>query len=178
MKIEVKEKGSKEYYDELLYIVSNNILQKKHNKKIKRITTHAIQLGIISLLILIPFTVLYIIEHTPMYLIVIILFTICVILSVVYYILITRKIEYIANTNQKATLEINKEGITINAGKQYNHLDYKDIDNIIINKYSICFMSSTSQSLYTRIEYKDKVIEALTKYKQDKLIVDNTNLYK
>ncbi len=178
MKIEVKEKGSKEYYDELLYIVSNNVLQKNPHKKIKRITTHAIQLGIISLLILIPFTVLYILSPTAMYLIVIILFTICVILSVVYYILITKKIELIANTNQNSIFEINKEGITIKVAKQQHHLDYKEIDNIIINKYTICFMSTTNQSLYTRIEYKDEVIGALTKYKQDKLIVDNTNLYK
>jgi hypothetical protein len=113
-----------------------------------------------------------------MYLIVIILFTICVILSVVYYILITKKIELIANTNQNSIFEINKEGITIKVAKQQHHLDYKEIDNIIINKYTICFMSTTNQSLYTRIEYKDEVIGALTKYKQDKLIVDNTNLYK
>ena len=178
MKIEVKEKANKEYYDELLYIVSNNTLKKNPHSKVKKITTHSILLGLISLIILIPFIILYIYDHYVMYLVVIVLFSISIILSIFYYILINKKLDEMVNTNKTSIFEINKDGVSIKVDKEEHKLKYKEIDNIIINKYSICFMSSTNQSLYTRIEYKEQVIEALTKYKQDKLIIDNSKLYK
>ena len=54
--------------------------------------------------------------------------------------------------------------------------------NILINKNTISFLPSdalaTNIIMFISTKYKDKVLEAIKKYKKEELVIDNSNLYK
>ena len=181
MKIEVNKRGTKEFYSEILYITTKyNILKKKPNKKVQSIIKNRIiQIVVISLLLPI-YVDLYIKTNQWIYMFIIGAFFLIIFCLILTMININKRINILINEKGTKTISIDEEKVSYkDESKEYN-VKWENIETIIINKESISFLPKTI--LYPVIslptEYKDKVIETISKYKKESLLVDNSDKYK
>lgn len=174
MKIEINEKGSSNYYDEFLFIAYNyNKINNNPNMKIRGLLFSAYIYSIVAVVIGIIFTLLYINNKDGLFLFTMILFIFISILSFVHIYLLKRCINKYMNSHKKSTIEINKNGILAETEDSKFEIEADELKAIIIGKYTITFIPNDSNKNFitTRIEYKDKIVKALKKYKLNKYII-------
>lgn len=178
MEIELDKNESNNYYGEVLAVMSNYLkLVKNPKKKIRGTNTEAILLTGIALVFLVIFTALYLLNQSyTLYLYVIIIFSIALILGIIYNILIHRRISKLKNNDLEKKLIIEDEYVEMNIGDEKFRLNFNDMHWIILNKYSITFLPKIEGAtlIAIGIRYRDQVISNI---KEKSLIVDNTNLY-
>ena len=178
MEIELDKIESNNYYGEVLAVMSNYLkLVKNPKKKIRGTNTEALLLTGIALVFLVIFTGLYLMDKTyTLYLYVIIIFSIALILGIVYNVLIHRRISKLKNNDLDKKLIIEDDYVEMNIGEEQFRLNFKDMHWIILNKYSITFLPKIKgeKLIAIEIKYKNQVISNI---KEKSLIVDNTNLY-
>lgn len=106
----------------------------------------------------------------------IIIFSIALILGIIYNILIHRRISKLKNNDLEKKLIIEDEYVEMNIGDEKFRLNFNDMHWIILNKYSITFLPKIEGAtlIAIGIRYRDQVISNI---KEKSLIVDNTNLY-
>lgn len=99
----------------------------------------------------------------------------------IIYKYIKRDINRRINTPYKMTsLKINKDGVIIvKSRKHIVTLLWNEISHILINQYSIVFLSKgiDKVSIVVPIKIKKRVLDKLKKEDKLNLVVDNTNLY-
>ena len=179
MKLEVKERGSKCFYDEFLSVMMKykKIIKNPH-KKVNRLSKEVIGLMLLSVFLLIVFIILY--KFKGYSIICVVLFSLIFILSIIYYLLMNKRISFYRNFKGTIVIEFNNDYIEYLSSKNNYKVDWDNIKSIIINKYSICFIPIYSNKVMIGIstEYKDKVIDIIKKLDKENLIIDNSNLYK
>lgn len=178
MEIKLDKSEFNNYYGEVLAVMSNYLkLVKNPKKKIRGANTEAILLTGIALVFLVIFTVLYLLDqsYTP-FQYVIIIFSIALFLGIIYNILIRRRISKLKNNDSDRKLIIEDEYVELDIGEEQFRLNFKDIQWIILNKYSITFLPKMKGATLIAIEikYRNQVINNI---KDKSLIVDNSNLY-
>jgi len=180
MKLEITERGENSFYDEFLYILSNyKKILINPKMKVSKLTLYALKLTIISLVFLILFTIFYILDSSFKFFIVVIgLFTFLVILGTIYYFLIRSNIKKLKNKEGTIVIKFNDDEIEYNSDNNFK-LKWNDINNIIINKYSISFIPKSKDNILMSIDkkYLNDVLKAINKYKKEELLVDNSQLY-
>lgn len=178
MKFEIKERGTKEYYDEVLYVAFRYMdFLKKPKRKVFKLTKFLLILTIITILFLTLSIYLYYISKDIFYIILIGLLSAIIFISFISFIIAKRRIKYFMSEIDTKIIDINNNGIEyIDESKNYR-IKWEDIKNIIINKYSICFIPRTKILISIYIEYKSDVIKTLKKYHKEDLLIDN-NFYK
>ena len=79
------------------------------------------------------------------------------------------------NEKGSKTINIEKDYISYKDNNKSFRVEFDDLKYVVINKYSICFIPKNKLSalISINVEYKKDVIDALSKYKKDYLIVDN-----
>lgn len=178
MEIKLDKSESNDYYGEVLAVMSNYLkLVKNPRKKIRGANTEAVLLTGIALVFLVTFTGLYLLDpsYTP-FQYVIIIFSIALFLGIIYNILIHRRISTLKNNDSDRKLIIEDDYVEMNIGEEQFRLNFKDIQWIILNKYSVTFLPKSKDAVLLAIEikYANQVIDNI---KDKSLIVDNTNLY-
>ena len=183
MKLTIKkEDRTREFYDELLYISSKypTLLKKPETKMHKSTLAFGIY-NLLALLFLIVFFLIYLKTKKIIMLILFIQMILMFIISLIYYIGSFRFIKKEMSSKEDSELTINNSGVRITKGKELDYtLKYDDIAHIIINKYNYSFVPKTRKSLIISVSnnYKKEINKELKDLKKDKLIVDNTDLYK
>ena len=122
MEIELDNNGSNNYYGEVLAIMSNySKLVKNPSQKIRGLNSQAILLTGISLAFLVIFTILYLMSpDSSLYLYVIIIFSIALILGIIYIFLVNRRISKFKNDDSCKKLVIEDEYVEMHmAGNGY-----------------------------------------------------------
>lgn len=142
MEIELDKIESNNYYGEVLAVMSNySKLVKNPKKKIRATNTEAIMLTGIALAFLVIFTGLYLLDKSyTLYLYVIIIFSIALILGIIYNLLIRRRISQLKNNDLDKKLIIEDDYVEMHIGEEQIRLNFKDMHWIILNKYSITFL--------------------------------------
>lgn len=178
MEIEIDKIGSKEYYGEVLSVMSNYAkLVKNPNQKIRPLTAQAIILTVISLVFLVIFTILYIQDQSyTLYFYVVLIFAVAFILGIIYYILINRRISKLKNIDGDRKLIIQDDYVEMIVGDEKTRLEISQIQYVIINKYSISFLpqNNSLKLIAVSSDYKEKILKAI---KDKNIVVDNSNLY-
>lgn len=178
MEIGIDKIGSKEYYGEVLSVMSNYAkLVKNPNQKIRPLTAQAIILTVISLVFLVIFTILYINEQSyALYFYVVLIFAVAFILGIIYYILINRRISKLKNIGGDRKLIIEEDFVEMNVGDEKTRLEISQIKYVIINKYSISFLpqNNSLKLIAVSVDYKEEILKAI---KDKNIVVDNSNLY-
>lgn len=178
MEIEIDKTGSDNYYGEVLAVMSNySKLVKKPRQKIRGLNSQAILLTGISVVFLVIFAVLYLMSpNTAPYLYVIIIFSAALILGLVYIFLVNRRISKFKNDDSHKKLIIEDEYVEMRIGDEQFRLAFKDMQWIILNRYSITFLPKNEGAtlMAVEIKYKNQVIGNI---KEKSLIVDNSGLY-
>jgi membrane protein implicated in regulation of membrane protease activity len=150
-------------------------LVKNPRQKIRGLKSQAILLTGIALVFLVIFAVLYLMSPgTSMYLYVIIIFSIALILGIVYIFLINRRISKFKNNDSSKKLIIEDEYVEMHMGDEQFRLNFEDMHWIILNKYSITFIPKTEGAplIAVEIKYKNQVIGNI---KDKQIIVDNSS---
>lgn len=179
MKFEYDKRESKEFYEEVLFILYRyREIKRKPNKKakslIKDLTFYEV-LGIIAIILEIISYIMYknimFIVFTGMVLFIFIFLLVLLINS-------KKHVELLMNIKGKITVEIEKNNIIYNDGTKKYEISWKEISNVIFNKYSITFLPNTLNSVIISIPIKEKdnIISLLKKYKKEELIIDRRKL--
>ena len=178
MEIEIDKIGSDNYYSEVLAVMSNySKLVKNPRQKMRGLNSQAILLTEIALAFLVIFAVLYLMNpNSTLYLCVIIIFSIALILGIIYIFLVRRKISKFKNNDSHKKLIIEDEYVELHIGDEQYRLNFNDMCWITLNKYSITFLPKTEGStlIAVEIKYKNQIIDNI---KEKHLIVDNSNLF-
>jgi hypothetical protein len=168
---------SSQYYDEVLYVASNySKFVKNPRKKAGSLKRYALFLTGIAFVFLVIFAFL---NHSnpenTLYFYVMLLFLVTFALGIVYYILINHRISKFRNSNFAKRLGIEKDFIEFYVADDYYRMEMSDIQYILINRYSICFLPrEKSNVIAINVRYKNQVLEAIG---ESGLIVDNSELY-
>ncbi len=175
MKLEITKRGSKEFYDEVLYVISkyNNIINNPYIK-IHGLRKDGLYLGLVSLICSIISILMYFKDQNEkIYLYIGYFFAFLVILSIIYFIIIINRIKKLRESDDKIIIRFDNKKIYYARNKLKYDINWEDIIYIIINKYSINFIPKDKNNilLSISIEYQDKVIEAIKNYKHEELII-------
>ena len=178
MEIKIDNVNSKNYYDEVLGVISNyKKLIKNPHQKINGLKRQATILTGISLVFLVVFSILYLMNRSySLYLIVVIIFAVAFVLGIIHYLLINRRVNSFKNVSSDRKLIIENDYVELIVGEEKSRLEMSDVQYFIINKYSVCFIPRTENSklIAVNIAYKDSILSAI----DDKsIIVDNSSLY-
>jgi membrane protein implicated in regulation of membrane protease activity len=175
MEIVIDKIGSNNYYGEVLAVKSNySKLVKNPRQKIRGLNSQAILLTGIAFVFLVIFAVLYLMSPSMLYLAVIIIFSIALILGIIYIFLVNRRISKFRNNDSHKKLIIEDEYVEMHMGDEQFRLNFEDMHWIILNKYSITFIPKTEGAplIAVEIKYKNQVIGNI---KDKQIIVDNSS---
>lgn len=77
-------------------------------------------------------------------------------------------------------MDINEKYIELISNEKNIKVNFDEIERIVINRYSICFLPKqiTSPMVSISTDYKNEVINELEKINHKSLVTDNSELYK
>lgn len=170
--------GPSQYYDEVMGVQSNyKKLVKNPRRKIRPLSFNALVLTGISVVFLVIFAALKIMnpDNSP-YLYVVIIFAVATVLGLVYYKMIKNSISKFKNSFSPRKFIIEKDFVELQAGEEKSRIEFSNIQYVIINNYSICFIprNPNEKIIAIRKEYKSQIVN-FEGY--ESLIVDNSSLY-
>lgn len=177
MELIVDKNGTKEYYDEMLFVISRfNKYSKKPNVKAQLLTKYLFKYLFFDLLGIILAICFYIIFHNNYFIFMMGAIVLIMIYTIILYNNAKKQINNYLNDTSIKRIIIDNDYIRY----QNDSVDYKislaDIKYIIVNKYSVVFLPNNINTICISlsIEYLDFVKEALKDNKaSDKLIFNN-----
>lgn len=181
MKIEVKERGTRSFYDEFLYIAFNyRSFRKRPHKRAYRLTSYLIGNECFVLLAIILFALSYKEGSDVVDVFLMGMFAFLFIYILFYLIITIKRIKSFMNTKGSKTINITEYGIEYSDEDKTLKLAWNDTQSVIISKYSICFLPKvmTGALISVTVNYKDEIIKCLRKYQEESLLADNSSLYK
>lgn len=180
MKIEVAERGSYTFYDELLYICSfYREIRKKPQRKVHRLTRF-LSLYIFGVLIITFIEIyLYIKNRDAHSLFMGGIFSSFLILSVVFLVVFIVRIKKMMAETGVRVVVIDEKGVKFTDRDKELKLSWENIACITVNKYSICFIPKSNHNIIISLDrkYQNDVEEVLKKYGYADLFYDNSRLY-
>lgn len=176
MKIEFKNRGSREYFDEVLYIATYiNKFIKKPNRKVHRLTKFY-RNYLIFIIIYLLLMIWFYIKYKDLLFIFLLGFMSLLLVFVLKGLIITNKrIKYYLEEKNNKSIEFDTKTIKYIDKIKTLSIDWKDVKNIIINNYSIIFLpvNNTLPVIAIDKQYKDQVDEVIKKYSKEELIINN-----
>ncbi len=179
MKLEIKEKPTKNFYNEILYVQTNyKKILKNPSKKVKKLTT-SILLYLLTALVAILISLYFYMQDKPhnIFQYYAFFFLILFIFAFFYLLLVNRRLNQLVDYSKKnqSTISIDNNNISLIKDKSTVSITWDSLQSIVINKYSIIFLPKDISSLYIAIntEYKEEILKVIKKYKKEKLIQDN-----
>ena len=175
MKIDVKDRGKKEYYEEVLYIATKyNSIRKNPKKKVYRIIPYLICYDLFLILSIILITVFYLDTYDRLYIFLLGALFVFLFLSILLMISFKKRIDIFMNIDGVKSIIIDEEEVSYEDKEKRFNVKWDDIESVIIHKYSISFIPKSSSVALISIstDYKKEVLKALKKYKKESLIVE------
>ena len=176
MKLEITKRGSKEFYDEVLYVISKyKDIINDSNIKIHGLRRDSINLGLVSLLFsIICFLMYFFNKNNDIILYVGYFFIFLIILSIIYYFIIVNRINKLRDPEDKIIIKFDTNKIYYSRSSAKYNIKWEELKYILFNKYSINFIPKDKNNILLSIstEYKEQVLEAINKYKYSNLIIE------
>lgn len=178
MEIRINDSGSKDYYGEVLAVMSNyGKLVKNPRQKIRGLHKQAMMLTGIALVFLLVFSILYAMDMSyTLYFYIIIIFAVALVLGIIYNILINRRISQLKNPGADKRLVIEKDYVEMNIDSEKTRLLMSEIQYILINNYSIAFLPQNinSKMIAVNVTHKNEILNSIN---EKNIIIDNSDLY-
>ena len=178
MKIEVKERGSKNYYDEFLYIISNyRKFRKNPNKKVHRLTINLLVYDILLLFSIIILLLFYVVDKDHLFIFLIGMLSLLFIFMLLYLIMINIRIKQFMSSTETKIININNVGVEYADNEKNIRIKWEEVAFIIINKHTICFLPKARTNILISLttKYRKEVIKGLDKYNKTSLLIDNNS---
>ena len=178
MEIRINDSGSKDYYGEVLAVMSNyGKLVKNPRQKIRGLHKQAMMLTGIALVFLVVFSILYAMDMSyTLYFYIIIIFAVALVLGIIYNILINRRISQLKNPGADKRLVIENDHVELSIDSEKTRLLISEIQYILINNYSIAFLPQNinSKMIAVNVAYKNEILNSIN---EKNIIIDNSDLY-
>ncbi|MBR5340600.1 MAG: hypothetical protein IK151_01595 [Erysipelotrichaceae bacterium] len=180
MKIEIKERGSREYYDELLYVSARRKeIQKNPHKKIESFTGYMTRYNLLAAGSIVFMIVCAFVFNNVIFLFMGITAFILLIIGLISMRNGKKGIEQFLEEKGTKLITIDENGLEFVDNEKNIIMKWDDILNVIVNNYSICFfpqiLSNTIISLTK--DHLEEIKEALSFYGKSDLLIDNSSLY-
>ena len=169
MEFEITQAGTKNYYDEVLFIGTNlKKLRAKPQTKIRKQSLSALQYLLVSVAILILFALLYSSSRAPVQLAVVILFSLLTAGSIGYLLLIRRSIRKFVSQHKPCVLRITADAVSLESDRQTYTLRFDEIRCPVCGENAVALLPEDPQKkfLATRIAYKDALLDAWRAYEK------------
>ena len=141
MKIEVKKRGSKEFYDEMLYVITYyKKFIKNPRKKAWRYTNYLSLFLIISLSMCGAFVAMYMMDKEWYSLVMVGAFLLMFFFIIVFLVTVKKRIKMYMDDKSDKIIDITKECINYGSDTMNLKMNKEEIAAIVINKYSICVL--------------------------------------
>ena len=176
MEFKIKNNGSKEFYDEFLYVVTQyKKIKNNPEKKAYRMTRYLIIYILFVLAGMLLFGFMYSGHKNLIWAALIGMYSLLLVYLVIYLVNLTKKIKTYIDMEDEQIINIDDKGVKISSGENAFTINWDDIANIVVNKYSICFIPKTAANflMSVSVEYIDNVVEAIKKVNRESLLVDN-----
>ncbi len=178
MIIEVKTRGSKEFYDEMLYVITycKKFLKNPKKKAWQYTKFLYIYMGL-SLAMLGAFIVLYTLDREWYSSVLIGAFLLCFFFVLILFFTVTKRIKMYMNDKSDKTIEITNECISYSSDTMNLKMNKDDIGVIVINKYSICVLPKqlNSYAISISMDYLDEFLKGTNENGYSNMVVDNRN---
>lgn len=178
MEIRINDSGSKDYYGEVLAVMSNyGKLVKNPRQKIRGLHKQAMMLTGIALVFLLVFSILYAMDMSyTLYFYIIIIFAVALVLGIIYNILINRRISQLKNPGADKRLVIENDHVELSIDSEKTRLLMSEIQYILINNYSISFLPQNinSKMIAVNVAHKNEILNSIN---EKNIIIDNSDLY-
>lgn len=178
MEIRINDSGSKDYYGEVLAVMSSyGKLVKNPRQKIRGLHKQAMMLTGIALVFLLVFSILYAMDMSyTLYFYIIIIFSVALVLGIIYNILINRRISQLKNPGADKRLVIENDHVELSIDSEKTRLLISEIQYILINNYSIAFLPQNinSKMIAVNVAYKNEILNSIN---EKNIIIDNSDLY-
>lgn len=181
MKIEVKERGSRAFYDEFLYVASNyKKIKKNPEKRVYRLTYSLISYEFILLLCIGLITSFYLKENDILFMFLIGMLSLLFVFVLMYAIMINKRIKAFMNDKGNKIVDINETGVEFLDDEKNIKIMWDNIDCIVVNKYSICFLPKDATNILISVntDYKDDVEQGIDECGYSSFVVDNSDKYR
>lgn len=181
MKIEIKKRGDKSYYNELLYVCFKlDNIRKNPNQKVHQLTNYLLLCSLGILLGIIMFILFYLDDKKIVYIFLTGMLAVILLMVIIYFILVNKRIKTFISDVTEKTFSIDEMGITLSDEEKNIIIKWDNLEKIIINKYSIVFLPKENNKVLisTSTIYKDEIIKSLDKYQKTSSIVDNSEKYR
>lgn len=176
MKIEVNTRGSKEFYDEMLFVVTycKKILENPH-KKAWRYTNYLLMYMSICVIMCGAFVALQFMDNEWYYLVMIGAFVLLFFFIVVLFANVKKRIKMYMDDKSDKVIEVTEDCISYSSDTMNLKMNKEDIGVIVINKYSICVLPKEMNKYAISIcnDYLVEFLKATSENGYDKLVVDN-----
>lgn len=177
MRLEITERGPREFYDEIMYIASNfrkyrGRPEKRTRSQLKTLTGYCV----LTILVIAVFLFEYFVDRGGVFLLLAGMMLVCLIYFIALIIGTRKRIDIMMNEPGTKIIDIDERGVRYEAENQTLQTKWDDITNVIINKHSIVFMPRTEIQLMVSIyaKYKEQVLQAVEAAGHMDLVVDNT----
>ena len=176
MKIEVKKRGSKEFYDEMLYVISYcKKFIKKPNQKAWRYTNYLYMFMVISVIMCGIFVAMYLLDNKWYNMVMTGAFLLAFFFTLILLVTVKKRIKMYMDDNSDKIIEITKECIDYSSDTMNLKMNKEDISYIVINKYSICILPKELNKYAISIshDYLEDFLKGAKEEGYESIIVDN-----
>ncbi|MBO5994572.1 MAG: hypothetical protein J6Q41_03585 [Firmicutes bacterium] len=177
MRLEITERGPKEFYDEIMYIATNfyrfrDKPERKARSQAKTYTGYCIA----TVLAILVFVFEYFTDRGGIFLLLAGMMLVCLIYFIALMIGIRKRIDLMMNEPGSKIIDIDERGVRFESERQTLQIRWEELSSVIINKHSIIFMPKTEVQLMISIytKYKEQVLQAVEAAGHMDLVVDNT----
>ena len=178
MKIEIKERGSREYYNEILYIASKyKKIIKNPKTKVNNFTKSKIIYSIIAVLVILAYIYLYYIYNDVLFIFLSGIISFALLYNIMYLININKRIDIFMNEEGIKEITLKEDKIIFKDKNKELSVDWDNVKYIIINKYSTSIIPNviTLPIISVENKYNKKIVDSIKKYNKESLLINNLN---
>jgi len=176
MKIEVKTRGSKEFYDEMLFVITYCKKYLKNPKtKAWQYTKYMYLFMAISVIMCAAFIALYVMDNDWYSLVMIGAFILMFFFTLILLVTVKKRIKMYMDDKSDKTIDVTEEYISYASDTMSLKMNKDDIGVIVINKYSICILPKqlNSYAISISMDYIDEFLKGASENGYSNMIVDN-----
>ena len=176
MRFEIKEKGSREFFEELIYVVTKRDEILKRNKlKLNTVGNYyrnTLYLGILGIVVSV---LAYIFLKMNIFLLMagMMVFLMTFVCIAIYR--TNKYIEAMMNETEAKTIEVDDKGIRYKDGKKDLNYAWDDIVKVVVGDYSITFLPKNNNEFVVGMiaEYKDDILKIINDNNLQHLLIGN-----
>ena len=174
MKIEVKERGSKAYYDEFMYVASYyRKFQKNPGRKIRRMTRFLLSYELLVLFAIAAICFFYFIYPDRLYVFLLGMLALVLLMSVLLHYRVEKRIQEIMKAEDTKIITIDEEQIGYEDSEKEFRIRWDEVMAVLSGPHLICFLPKGKDGVLISVceDQKEEVMAAIREAGREGLVI-------